>query len=147
MRVCPLSLPACEIPTGAPLPRSYACSASRASKFKAQHPCPAPSFHMRYCSLPSPVIHVVARLARRNGAEKPWYHHPATKGWWVSTSSAFKESTHGSSSLALSLASLLWLYQSPDISEVSYTVKNQRPVQWSMLRTEGLKTGGLNGTW
>lgn len=36
---------------------------------------------------------------------------------------------------------LLTLYQSSEICQVSYTVKKQRLVQYSVLRTEALKTG------
>lgn len=80
MQVCLVSLPAYETPTPGPLPCSYAHSTPRSSRFKAQHQTPAPSLHRRYCCLPSPAIHLLARLSRHDG-EQGLHHRPAMKGW------------------------------------------------------------------
>lgn len=39
-----------------------------------------PSLHMRYCSLPSPVTHLLDRLSWHDG-EEGLHHCPAMKGW------------------------------------------------------------------
>lgn len=141
MQVCLVSLPACEIPTPAPSPRSYACSASRSSKFKAQHLSPAPSLHMRYHCLPSPPTHWAGRLSWRNGAEKRLYHCPAVKGWAFYQFCVQGEHTRQLQPSTVPRPHFMTLSEFRHTWGFFFTVEKQRPVQYSMLRTEALKTG------
>lgn len=140
MEICLVSFPACEISIPAPMACSYTCYTPRSSKFKARCPSPIPSLHMRYCCLPylppawQPGCHGV--LERKAVVTLPCHE---VVGFLPVCD---QEGHTQSSSLAPCLAPiLLTLYESSEICQISYAVKNQKLVQYSMLRAGALKTG------
>lgn len=141
MQVCPLSLPECGIPTPAPLPCLCASSASRPSKFKAQNPSPTPSPYMRYCWLPLPATHSVARWPWRNRAEKRLYHRPATKGLGFLPVPHLRRAHVAAPAWHRALPPFYNFVRVQTYVRFLTQHKNpQRPVQYRVLRTETFKT-------